>query len=231
MSYGPHEFLPNAARYTRHQNMPMRRTSRRIFWQARRGLGQGPRCAWARWPYRRAHDASRPRARGALSSRLGACYGVGKTVLEAMLAQHVRLPVQILAQPARCLFHGGLLAEGVGFGVASRWQLDKSAPAEETAFTGPVRGDAGGANGRCWRLSACASERVAASGPPPGHTGEVLSVAVSADSRLLVSGGFNELVWLWHIGSGTCQRTLRSALNQEHRGIAGLTTFNRPTSF
>jgi WD40 repeat protein len=55
------------------------------------------------------------------------------------------------------------------------------------------------------------------------HTGAVHGVALSADGRLLVSGGFDGLVRVWEAHSGTSLHTLRSDRRYERLDITGLT--------
>jgi WD40 repeat protein len=51
----------------------------------------------------------------------------------------------------------------------------------------------------------------------------IRSVALSADARLVVSGGFDGSVRLWDVGSATCERVLRSSRRYEGVDVTGLT--------
>jgi WD40 repeat protein len=55
-----------------------------------------------------------------------------------------------------------------------------------------------------------------------GHTGPV-AVTLSADGRLLASGGLDGAVRLWEVSSGACVRILRSDRQYERMDITGLT--------
>ena len=53
--------------------------------------------------------------------------------------------------------------------------------------------------------------------------GALHGVALSADGRLLVSGGFDGLVRIWDARDGTCLHTLRSERRYERLDITRLT--------
>jgi WD40 repeat protein len=56
-----------------------------------------------------------------------------------------------------------------------------------------------------------------------GHTGVVLSVALSGDGRLMASGGDDAMVRLWDTTNGASLRTLRSDRHYQRMDITGLT--------
>jgi WD40 repeat protein len=55
-----------------------------------------------------------------------------------------------------------------------------------------------------------------------GHTGAVRGVALSADGKLLVSGGFDGTVRLWEPSTASLLRTLRADRRYERMNITGL---------
>jgi hypothetical protein len=55
-----------------------------------------------------------------------------------------------------------------------------------------------------------------------GHTGALHGVALSADGRLLVTGGFDGLVRVWDARSGNCLHTPRSDRRYERLDVTGL---------
>jgi len=57
----------------------------------------------------------------------------------------------------------------------------------------------------------------------PGDTGGVWSVALSADGRLLASGGEDGTIRQCDVSSGACLRILRTDRRYERADIAGLT--------
>ena len=66
-------------------------------------------------------------------------------------------------------------------------------------------------------------QRGPTTGSPPGHTGVVWGVALSADGKLVVSSGFDGTIRVWDASTGTCLRTLRAERRYERLATAGLT--------
>lgn len=56
-----------------------------------------------------------------------------------------------------------------------------------------------------------------------GHTGTVWSVALSADGRLVVSGGFDGTVKVWDAQTGATLRTVQAERRYERVDITRLT--------
>jgi len=56
-----------------------------------------------------------------------------------------------------------------------------------------------------------------------GHQGAVWGAALTPDGRLLASGSFDGTVKLWHVSTGACLRTFKSARPFERTDVTGLT--------